>query len=86
MSTIAALHFDFHTALSHSNISDTQNKYKEDATNIIVLNTIFKNLKNIKEHSMNSNDMMTKLDQLLKFSGGICPIKNPYFKVFFGIL
>jgi hypothetical protein len=31
---IAALHFDFHLAMTKSNHTDAQPKYKEEATNI----------------------------------------------------
>jgi hypothetical protein len=45
---VAALHFDFHTAMGQSSHTDTQSKYREEATNIQVLNNILKNLKEIR--------------------------------------
>lgn len=50
---IAAMHFDFHTAMTQSNFSDPQQKYREEATNIQILNNILKNLKEIKNTQAN---------------------------------
>ena len=84
---IGALHFDFHFAMGQSNHTDAQLKYKEEATNIQVLNNILKNLKEIKNNAGNDSQVKEKLASLLNFTKGLHnQMKNPYFKTFFGFL
>jgi len=44
---LGALHFDFQYAQSQANYSEAQQKYKEDATNLQVINNVLKNLREI---------------------------------------
>jgi len=45
---VAAMHFDFHTAMGQTSHSDALLKYREEATNIQILNNVLRNLKDIK--------------------------------------
>lgn len=55
--------------MSHSNYIDAQLKYKEEATNIQILNNILKNLKEIK--SLSEIQVKEKLTSLLTFTKGL---------------
>ena len=45
---VAAMHFDFHTAMGQTSHSDAFMKYREEATNIQILNNVLRNLKDLK--------------------------------------
>ena len=91
---ISALHFDFHFAMTQSNFIDAHQKYKEEATNIQVLNNILKNLKEIKSlgsqvggSAYSDLQLKDKLSSLLLFAKGLQnQMKNPYFRAFFSFL
>ena len=88
---VGALHFDFQFAQSQANYSEAQQKYKEDATNLQVINNVLKNLKEvftrqggkISDNSMASqsdSQIREKLLQFLSLTKGLqAQMRSPYF-------
>lgn len=73
--------------MNNSNFIDAQLKYKEEATNIQILNNILKNFKEIKLSSLSEIQVKEKLTSLLTFTKGLQnQMKNPYFRAFFSFL
>lgn len=76
--------------MQHSNYSDTIPKYKEEATNIQVLNNILNNLKDFKQAigtqltELQIKEKMIALANLIKNMSN--QMKNPYFQAFFSLL
>lgn len=84
---VCALHMDFHVAMTQSNFSDPVLKYREEATNVQILNNVLKNLKEIKSSGLTETQARDRLQSLLAFTKGIKDqMKNPYFKAYFAFL
>ncbi len=84
---LGALHFDFQYAQSQANYSEAQQKYKEDATNLQVINNVLKNLREIFTRSGKSDmasqsdaQIREKLLQFLSLTKGLqAQMRSPYF-------
>ena len=87
---LGALHFDFQYAQSQANYSEAQQKYKEDATNLQVINNVLKNLKELftRQGSKSDNSMASQSDaqirekllQFLSLTKGLqAQMRSPYF-------